>query len=190
MPKWEQQNFRLRQNHGWTAKKNYKIIVLDRGAVRLDVPKSWDMTMATDESSGRTTIKLTDKPEPKDDCRLQLTPMYLPPGIDWSALSLTEMLEEAMSGPDEYEVLGRTHVVHEQRRDLELVWSETRFVDPVEKREARSRMCLTRRADVQALLTLDYWPEDARRVLAIWEEILRSLRLAEYVKDPTRGPER
>lgn len=190
MPEWERQQLRLRQNHGWKTKRGCQIIVVDRGAVRIDVPKSWVMTFETDESSGRTTLVLTDRPSPKDDCRLQVTALYTPPGIDWSDLSLTQLLEHATSGPDENEVLGRSLAVHEQRRDLELVWIETRFIDPGEKREARSRTCLARRDEVHALLTLDYWPEDGRRFLPIWIEIMRSLRLGEYVEDPTRGPDR
>jgi hypothetical protein len=188
VPKWEKRNLRLSQDHGWKSKRGYQILVIDRGAVRFDFPQDWVMTMETNESSGLTTVKLTDRPEPDDDCRLQVTHMYLPPGIDWSKLPLTEMLEHAMSGPDENEVLGKSLIVHEQRRYLELAWIETRFVEPNENREARSRTSLARRDDVQVLFTLDYWPEDATRVLPVFDEAMRSLRLGEYIEDPTRGP--
>ncbi len=184
---WNSQSLRLRQNHNWKAKRNYQIIVVDRGAIRFDVPKEWVVSLETDEASGRTTVKVTDRAEPDDDCRLQVTVMYLPPGIDYTELSVTEMLEHAIGGPDEYEVLGRSDTVYEKRRDLEVAWIETRFVDPEEHREARTRSTLVRRADVQALLSFDYWPEDAERFLPVWAETTRSLRLAEYVHDPTRG---
>ncbi len=188
MQKWERRNLRLRENHGWKAKRGYQIFVLDRGAVRLDLPGEWIATVKTEENSGRTTFTFTDRPAPDDDCRLQVTAIYLPPGIDSSALPLPEMLEETAGGPDEYTVLGRSAAVHEQRRDLELAWVETRFIDPGEHREARSRTYLARRDGVHALITFEYWPEDAGRFLPIFDEITRSLRLAEFIRDPTRGP--
>lgn len=188
MARWERRQLRLKQDHGWKAKPNYQIIVVDRGALRLDVPKGWVMEMETDPNTGQTTLDIRDRRTPDDACRLQVTVIYLPPGLDSYELQLSEALEHAMSGPDEYEVLGRSHIIHEQRRDLELAWTETRFIDPGENREARSRTCVTHRADLAALLTFTYWPEDGKRFLPIWEEIRRSLRLGEYVQDPTRGP--
>lgn len=190
MAEWERETLRLRANHGWKTKPGYQIVVLSRGAVRFDVPKRWVLSMDRDERNGHMTVKLTDRPEPDDDCRLQVTPIYLPPGVEPPDAPLVEMLEAAVSGPSENEELGRSIAIHERRRDLELAWIETRYVDPGEKREARARSCLARRADIHVLMTLDYWPEHRRRFLPIWDEVLRSLRLGEYVQDPTRGPDR
>jgi hypothetical protein len=64
-----------------------------------------------------------------------------------------------------------------QRPRLEAVWAEATFTDPVEKREARSRTCLARGGNVQTLITLDYWPEDADRFEPVWDLILATLKL-------------
>src|SRR5207249_3004642 len=53
--------------------------------------------------------------------------------------------------------------------------------------EASSRACLARGANIQPLITLDYWLDDAQRVEPVWDEVLRTLQLGQYVKDPTRG---
>jgi hypothetical protein len=71
---------------------------------------------------------------------------------------------------------------------MEIAWRETRFVDKNEQREAISRSCVARGSDLQPLITFDFWVDDAPRLYAVWDELLRSLRLGDYVEDPTRGP--
>ena len=131
-------------------------------------------------------IKFYNRPPPDDDCLLQLTVMYLRPDIDWSGLPLTELVRQAIK--DDFRgIISEGEMVHVRRADLELAWIETRFIDPNEHREACSRTCLARSGNIQPLITLDFWPEDAERFGAVWDEVLRSLRLGDYVKDPTRG---
>ena len=78
-------------------------------------------------------------------------------------------------------------LVHAKREGVELGWSEFRFVDPIEHREAFTRLCIARGSNIQALITMDYWPEDAARFRPVWEEALRSLQLGKYIQDPTTG---
>jgi hypothetical protein len=40
---------------------------------------------------------------------------------------------------------------------------------------------------MQALITLDYWPEDAVWLNPIWDKVLYTLELGRYVTDPTKG---
>jgi hypothetical protein len=37
---------------------------------------------------------------------------------------------------------------------------------------------------------MDFWPEDAGRCNAVWRELVRSLRVGQYVADPRKGPRR
>jgi len=37
------------------------------------------------------------------------------------------------------------------------------------------------------VLTLDFWPEHTERLNPIWDTLLASLRLGEYIKDPRTG---
>ena len=180
MAKWERGTLRLKKNHQWRAKPGYQICVLDRGALRFDFPASWTMTPTTD------AIKFNDKPPPDDDCLLQASVWYLAPGIDWSELPLPDMVHDIVV-KDERQLTPRGEVVRVRRPDLVLAWQEASFTDPVEQREAHSRACLAHAGRIMGLVTMDYWPEDAARFEPVWDEVLRSLRLGQYVKDPRTG---
>jgi len=67
------------------------------------------------------------------------------------------------------------------------VWTEHRFLDPVEKREAHSRIATARGWDVQVLITFDFWVDDAANMRPVWNEVLRSLQLGRTIEDPTKG---
>jgi hypothetical protein len=74
---------------------------------------------------------------------------------------------------------------------LELAWLEVEFVDEGQNRRARSRICMARSAGVhrvviQALITMDFWVDQVERFAPVWDEVLRSLTLGDFVDDPTR----
>jgi len=169
---------RLKEGHGWKTKPGFSICVLDRGAVRFDVPSDWVPVPA------ERSFQLYNRPQPDDDCRLEASVLHLQPGIDWSEFSLVQALRETIAHTFPA-ALGRSEVVQVERPDLELVWAEVRLLDPGEGREARTRICLARRGTVQALITMDFWPEDAARFGPVWDEALRSLQLGAWVDDPT-----
>jgi hypothetical protein len=183
MAKWSEQTLRMDDDHGWRCKPGYTIFVADRGAVRFDFPEDW--VVVTDEEG----IKLHDKQPPDDNCRLQLSVFRFPAGLDWTGVPLASMLEQSVDKDDE-DRISRSPIARVLRPGLEVVWTEVRRIDPGEKREARSRHLFAGGADVATLITLDYWPEDAPRFEPVWDEVLRSLRLGEYVDDPRRGPQR
>ena len=183
MERWDRQELRLRKHHGWKAKPGYQIFVADRGAVRFDIPQGWVVT------PGEGAVKISDREPPDDTCAIQLSIFRLPPGIDWSGLPLAQMLADATEGGEEdKDVLARGEVVTVKRPDMELAWRETRFLDEKERREAISRSCVARGSNLQPLITFDFWVDDAPRLYPVWDELLRSLRLGDYVDDPTVGP--
>jgi hypothetical protein len=179
MAKWKREILKLQENHGWKAKPGYKIFVADRGAVRFDFPEDWVFI------PGKDSMKFHDRQPPDDDCLLQVSVIHLHPRIDWSRLPLAQLLEAAIEG-DSRGVTSTRPLTRVERPDLELVWTETSFIDPVERREARSRTCLARGSNVQPLITMDFWPEHAARFVPVWDEVLRTLVLGDYVEDPTR----
>ena len=181
--KWTKRTMRMRDDHGWTAKPGNVVFVADRGAVIFEYPREWAFVPEG------ATAALYDKAPPDDECRLQMTLFHLPPGIDWSALPLGPMLADAVTGHvDPTATWGE--IATEERPGLELAWTETRFVDKGEQRPARSRTCIARGGDVQCLITLDFWEDDAGRVVPVWDDVLETLRLGEKIADPTRGPRR
>ncbi len=183
MPKWSKKSLRMHEDHGWRARPGHQIFVADRGAVRFDIPVDW--AVVTDEKG----VRLHDRQPPDDTCVLELSVFYLPPGIDWDELPLATMLAQAIDARDA-DLLGRTQVAHVLRPGLEIVWTETRRIDPGEHREARSRHLLARAANIQPFISLAFWPEDAERLEPVWDEVMRSLRVGEFVDDPLRGPQR
>lgn len=177
MTGWKKSVHKLPNDHRWEAKPGNNVFVGDRGAIRLDIPEDWIIEPTTD------SIVFLDKQPPDDDCRLQVSVIHLPPGIDWSDLPLTMLLDEVVLQDDPRGLTVRPGVKIVQRSNLELAWIEATFIDPNEKREARTRACLARGNDVQALITFDYWPEHRQRFVPVWNEVLRTLRLGEYVSD-------
>jgi hypothetical protein len=61
-------------------------------------------------------------------------------------------------------------------------------VDARAGREACARLCIARKAGVQALLTFDFWLSDLEQCDVRWHGFLSSLQFGQWVADPTRGP--
>ena len=180
MTEWRKETLRLKEKHGWQAKPGYKIFVVDQGALRFDVPQNWIVDLAT------TSFKFYNRQPPHDDCTLEVSLIRLPP-IDWSGLPLSQLLLQSGTDQDSGRIR-ETDVRKVDRPDLEMEWAETTFTDPGQKRKAHSRMCLARGSNLQVLITLTFWADDATWLSPVWDEILSSLRLGLFVKDPTRGP--
>lgn len=179
MSEWTEEVFRLPENHGWKCKPGYKSFVADQGAVRFDFPADWVFV------PGSNSLKFYDRQPPDDTCLLELSVFRLAANVDWRELSLKQLLADVVRG-DREGVLSQGEVIYQKRGDLEIAWMETRYIDPDEHREACSRCCLARRAQIQPLFTFAFWPEDLERVAPAWNELLRSLRLGEYVTPPIR----
>jgi hypothetical protein len=226
--RWNKRELRMADDHGWRCKPGYTIFVVDRGAVRFDIPESWVVQV---DAEG---VKIHDKRPPDDDARLQLTVFYPPPVVDWTELPLATLLADSLAGrgrkaaaeaegrrpehdrrallrgdrddplagladdPDDDDLLGQDPISHVLRPGLEIVWTEVRRLDPEEKREARHRHLVARgrgtdrgyERDILPFVTMDFWPEDAGRCNAVWRELVRSLRVGQYVADPRKGPRR
>lgn len=179
MARWKKQTLKLKPDHTWRAPSGYKICVLDRGAIRFNVPDKWIVTPDPD------AIRFHDRQPPDDNCVLAVSFLRLPP-VDWSGLPLSQFIPVALEG-DKREIIAKGEIVEVRRGDLELAWIEIRFMDENERREAIGRLCVGRGANIQSLITFDFWPEDAARLEPVWDEVLRSLELGAYIKDPTHG---
>ena len=180
MAKWSKREQRLNRDHQWRAKPGFQIFVANRGEVRFDFPQGWVLI----PEDG--TIKIHDKQPPDDDCLLQISVMHLPPGIDFTGLPLGQLLLDA-TNDDSRGPMSRGDLHAEKRKGLELAWFEGLWLDPSENRDAISRACLARGSGVLPFITMDYWLDDRKRFEPVWDEVLRTLRLGDYVKDPRVG---
>lgn len=177
--KFTEKRLRLKDNHTWAAPKGYKILVIERGLVSFNFPEKWLLKQID-------PVEIHDADPPNDNARLMVSFWRLPKDVDWSGLPLAPMLMDATKDSD-LEILARGEVIRSARTDIEIVWTEHRFLDPVEKREAYSRIAVARGFNVQALITFDFWVDHAEKLAPVWSEVLGSLQLGREIADPTKG---
>lgn len=168
----------LKKDHQWTATQGFRIAALERGAVRFEFAQDW--ICIPDEES----VKFYDSEPPSDNCRLTVSRQSFPDGAD--RLSLNELVI-AITRDDPRGLRCTTEVAHIRRATLEMAWVEFQFTDPALKYEARSRFCLARGSGVYALLTFDFWQEDHEKFIPLWEHVIETLTLGEFILDPTLG---
>ncbi len=179
MAEWSRQTLRLKENHQWRARAGYRIFMADRGAVRFNFPHSWVIVPEAD------SIKFYDQEPPEDNCVLAVSYQHLPP-LGWDSPPLATLVRRLVRD-DQRRAVQQGEIVCGSRADLEWAWGEAVFTDPVEGREAHSRLCLARNASTQCLITLDFWPNERAHLLPVWDEVLDSLELGVFIADPTYG---
>jgi hypothetical protein len=182
MAKWKKKTLQLKDTHGWQAKPGCRIFVADKGAVRFDFPMHWIVEPTAD------SVQFHDRQPPHDDCRLAVS-YYRLPAIDWSEAPLADMLRQVIDN-DPRGLTLRDHLIEVHRPDLNLVWGAGNFIDPQELRPAIGRIAIGIGLNIQVLLTFDYWVTDAERFTPVWDDVLQSLRVGDYIPDPTQGPRR
>jgi hypothetical protein len=179
--KWIKETLELKPDHRWaTDNEGYQIFVAGRGAVRIDVPKGW--IFEPDEKS----FRFLNADPPDDDCRLEVSFNLLPPG-EWDMFPLKSTLRSVME-KDTRNVIERGEVITEKRQTARIVWMEIKFIDDQEEeRDAYSRTCIGIGSNVQCLITMDYWADQAELYTPVWDVVMRSLTLGLFIRDPRTG---
>jgi len=169
----------MAKNHSWKAPPGYQIAVIDRGAVSFNFPAGWMI-------KGFDPLEIHDGDPPNDNARIMVTVFNVPRGVDWSGLPLGPLLLNAVQG-GEIKILERSVVHEEPRTDIQVMWLQQKFRDPVEPRDAYSRIAMARGQRVHVLITFDFWVDQAEQMTPVWDEVLRSLLLDRVIQDPTKG---
>jgi hypothetical protein len=178
--KWIKETLDLQPDHKWQSKPGYKIFVAGRGAVRFDVPADW--VFEPDQKS----FRFLDGEPPNDNARLEVSFNQLPPA-DWSLFPLKPLLKKVVED-DHRNVIDQSEIFSVKRQTAQIVWTEIKFIDTQETpREAFSRICIGLGSNVQCLITFDYWADEAEKMTPVWDEVLRSLTLGLYIRDPSTG---
>ncbi len=170
---------RLVPDHGWRAQPNHKILVLGRGAVRLEIPETWVVEMSDD------CVKVFDKNPPDDDCTLAVSYHHWP--AMGQKLSVASLVRSALES-DERSFVTIDPVVEETKIDIALAWAQGKFIDSRTNGEACARLCIARKGEIQALITFDFWSSDLASCDPQWNMFLATLQLGQWVADPLRGP--
>jgi len=177
---WIKETLELKPDHHWESPSGYKIFVADRGAVRCNVPQSW--VFEPKEKS----FKFLDRKPPNDDCCLEISFNRLPPN-DWSTFPLKSTLKKVVEN-DSRNVIAKGEIFTVKRQTAKIMWTEIKFLDTqTEPREAFSRTCIALGSNIQCLITFDFWADQALELTPAWDEVMRSLTLGLYIRDPMTG---
>nr|WP_235355087.1 hypothetical protein [Aliterella atlantica] len=178
---WIKETLELKPDHRWESPSGYKIFVADRGSVRFNVPQNW--VFEPQENS----FKFLDRKPPNDDCCLEMSFNRLPPRDDWDLFPLKPILKKVIAD-DSRDVIARGEIHTVKRQTARIMWTEIKFIDTqAEPREAFSRTCIGIGSNVQCLITFDYWVDQAEKLIPVWDEVMRSLTLGLYIRDPRTG---
>lgn len=178
--KWIKETLELKPDHRWKCPPGYQIFVADRGSVRFNLPQGW--VFEPQEKS----FRFLDKKPPDDDCCLEVSFNRLPPN-DWSLFPLESTLKKIIED-DDRNVIAKEEIVTVKRQTARIVWGQIKFIDTqVEPREAFSRICIGLGSNVQCLITFDYWADQTADLIPVWDEVIRSLTLGLYIRNPMTG---
>jgi hypothetical protein len=175
---FEKEVLRLSPDHHWTASPGHNVAVIDRGAVRFEIPRHW--VCVPDEDA----VKFHEAEPPQDNCRIAVSRPRLPEVADQVPLA---QLVELATRADARDVLARGEVIAATRGSLELAWVEIRFRDAHDGREAVSRLCFAREMGIYVLITTEFWLDDVATFSPVWDHVLGTLRLGDLILDPTTG---
>ncbi len=176
---WLKETLELKEDHNWKSEPGTRIFVAGRGAVRFDVPEDWHFE--PDEKS----FRFLDKKPPNDDCRLEVSFNLLPPG-NWAEFPIVPLLRQVLKD-ETRDAIEQGEIIKLKRQTARIVWTQIKFIDPVEHRPAYSRICIGLGSGVQCLITFDYWEDDAERLTPVWDTVMKSLVLGLYISDPRTG---
>ena len=174
---WTKETLKLPKNHAFKAQPDCRIFIADHGTVRFDFPQDWVVRPA-DEANA---IALHDKQPPRDSCRIMVTPYRIPRELTWDDLPLEQMARDVLQ-----EKRSDAELHRDDRNGLQIIWVEFDWPDPENGRAIRTRQMLARGGQVTAVITFDFYADEADKWLAVWEILLKSLQLDQYIADPTK----
>ncbi|NET02507.1 MAG: hypothetical protein F6K62_25530 [Sphaerospermopsis sp. SIO1G2] len=179
-PEWIKETLELDPNHHWEGPDDYNIFVAGKGAVRFNVPRKWIL------DPQEKSFKFRDKKPPNDDCCLEVSYNHLPPN-DWTLFPLKKTLKKIIED-DSRDVIETAEIVKVKRQTAKIMWGQIKFIDTqAEPREAFSRICVGLGSNIQCLITFDYWVDQVEELTPVWDEVMRSLTLGLYIRDPRTG---
>ena len=189
---WNKGYLPLPPNHGWrtTSPKN-SLFIVDRGAVQFEFPREWIIV-----PSSRGTLMVQDKPYPDENMRFDVgvAQLFTGDGVPLRRLGLSgewvKPIDEAFADdikPPARELLEEGRLRIASGPHFEAAWRQVAFIDTEENRKVISRTCLARANSTCGIITFDFWPEYASRANRVWRLMLATLKIGEYIEDPTQA---
>ncbi|MBV8084799.1 MAG: hypothetical protein JO247_08285 [Chloroflexi bacterium] len=187
MPEWaSRQRLKLKKNNRYFAKPGNKIFIANGGAVRFDYPERWIV-----EPGDNGSICFHDRKPPTHHAIIQMTPFEFlgQRQVDWSTLPLQQLFVDATRGPtsDPRTMLSSSELKELLRPGMEAVWRDYLMYDREDHKEVVSRQFMARGATVAVLFSCDYYADEAATFEPVWQDVVASLTLGQYIADPTTG---
>jgi hypothetical protein len=177
---WPMDVFQLASNHLWTAAPGCRVLVIDDGAVRLDIPNEWIVY------APHRHVFVIDRFPPKN--RVLLTISCTRVTSDIAAFPLQGVLDEWIK--DEGRVVLETHPISLRRLPVEVLWLQIRVRDPDTGSGKCKRLCAARADLTQAIIVFEFDPEEETSFDPHWRTMMDTLVVGDYIADPTTGRKR
>ena len=189
---WKNGYLPLPPNHGWrtTSPKN-SLFIVERGAVQFEFPREWIIV-----PSSRGTLLVQDKPYPNENMRFDVGVGQLlnADGVPLRRLGVSadwvKPIDEAFMNdikPPSNELLEEGRLRIASGPNFEAAWRQVAFIDKEENRKVISRTCVARANSTCGIITFDFWPEYASRANRVWRLMMATLKIGEYIEDPTQA---
>ena len=173
--------FQLAPNHVWKAAPGCRILVIDNGGVRCDIPRDWIVY------SPNRHVFVIDRFPPDNRCMVAISCKRV--STEVMAISAMWILEEWIQGEDR-RVLERSRPFRFHRWPLEVAWLQLRVLEAATGRERITRVCLARADGTQALIVFDFQRQDEAAMGWAWNTLIDTLAVGDYIEDPSTGRKR
>lgn len=177
---WTHETVPLPATHRWKCSPGHLLLVADRGEVHFEYPEGWHVAPGKNGA-----ICVHDRPQPADECRIQLTILRTPGlGADgFAALPLADLLRQAI---DDEEGKSRcpgwmriSEVSPIERPGLRAVWAESSWLDKEQgDRKVLCRQLIARAPQTHPFITFDYYQDRAADFRPVWLHLIDTLRVA------------
>lgn len=173
--------FQLAPNHVWKAAPGCRILVLDNGGLRCDIPYEWIVYCP------RTHVFAIDRFPP--DNRILLAISCRRVSSEVIAIPLRRILEEWVMGEDR-RIVERSAAICFHRWPLEAAWMQLRVRGPEPNQDQTTRVCVARADRTQSLIILDFHSVDESAIEAAWQTLMDTVAVGDYIADPLTGRRR
>jgi len=171
--------FQLAPSHVWKAAPGCRILVVDNGALRCDIPYEWIVYCP------RTHVFAIDRFPP--DNRILLAISCRRVSSEVIAIPLRRILEEWVLGEDR-RVVTHTEPFFFRRWPLEAAWMQLRLKGT--ESNQTTRVCVARADRTQSLIILDFHSDDEAAIETAWQTLMDTLAVGDYIADPLTGRRR
>jgi hypothetical protein len=173
--------FQLAPNHVWKAAPGCRILIVDSGGLRCDIPQDWIVY------SPKTHVFAIDRFPPDNRCLMAISCRRVSSEV--MSIPLRWILEEWVIGEDR-RVVERSETVVFHRWPLQAAWLQLRVAGAEPHQDKSTRVCVARADRTQALIILDFHSMDEPAFGPAWQTLMDTAVVGDYIADPATGKRR